>query len=370
MSSTRAFGLTRTSKGFSLTRTLKVFKKDMAMGPRSPFFLYALVLPVAMTVILQLVFGTLFEPKPRLGLVDFGDSAVSAGARAIEGIELTFLDDVETLKRQVEANDLDVGLVLSADFDEAVRSGGKPPLELYIGGESLASTRIVLDVTALDLIRAVEGSVPPVVVELVHLGDAPSLPISARLVPLIMMYALLIAGIFVPASGLIEEKEKGTLTAMLVTPVRASEVVAAKALLGFVLAFVMSVVTLVLNNALGSRPLSLIVVVSVAAAFSALLGVVLGAAARSVTALFTIMKSSGIILIGPVIFYLFPEWPQWIAKLFPTYWMIDPIWQVALQGAGLGDVWVKVAIAVAIGVVLAAIAGVLAGRMAEQVAGE
>ncbi len=74
--------------------------------------------------------------------------------------------------------------MLPAGFDEAVRGGGKrPKLEFYIGGESLASNRIILSVTAIDLLRGLEGgTAPPVEVETVQLGEA-GLPIAIRLVP-------------------------------------------------------------------------------------------------------------------------------------------------------------------------------------------
>ena len=156
----------------SLARVLRVFRKDMVVGPRSPIFMYALVLPVAMTIILQLAFGTLFEPKPRLGLVDEGGSEIPAAARMVEGIDLTTLDDVGELKRQVEANDLDVGLVLPIGFDDAVRAGTKPPLELYMGGESLASNRLILSVAVIDLVRGLEHRAAPVSVELVDFNKS------------------------------------------------------------------------------------------------------------------------------------------------------------------------------------------------------
>jgi ABC-2 type transport system permease protein len=71
-----------------------------------------------------------------------------------------------------------------------------------------------------------------------------------------------------------------------------------------------------------------------------------------------------------VIFYLFPEWPQWIARIFPTYWFIDPLYRVALQGDGLGDVWWE--LLVALGLTLAALAAVvaLARRMEARLAAE
>lgn len=350
-------------------RVYHVLRKDLALGPRSPVFLFALVLPVAMTLVIQLAFGSLLEPRPRLGIVDGGRSEITAAVEGMDGIELTTLDDAADLKARVEGNDLDAGLVLPAGFDEAVRAGEKPLLEFYVGGESLASNRIVLSVTTLDLVRRVQGSTPPVDVDIVRLGGAPALPIATRLVPLILMYALVMAGMFVPAATLVEEKETGTLTAVLVTPATAVEVVAAKAALGVILAFAMSLVTLVLNQALGEHALALVVVVLAASVFAALLGLVLGTSAKDTTAMFTMAKGAGIFLMGPVIFYLFPDWPQWIAKIFPTFWMIDPIWQVGVQGAGLADVWLDLVVAAAIGIALLPVIARLSRRMVRLAAG-
>ena len=64
------------------------------------------------------------------------------------------------------ANDLDAGLVLPLGFDEAVQAGEQPELQFFVGGESLASNRLILAVTTLDAVRAVEGTTPPVDVEI------------------------------------------------------------------------------------------------------------------------------------------------------------------------------------------------------------
>ena len=244
----------------SPSRIWKVLRKDLALGPRTPLFLYAIALPVVLTAVFQLAFGSLFAPQPRLAIVDDGRSAITAAVRATDGIDLTMLDTAAELRRAVEANDVDAGLVLPAGFDDAVRSGQKPPLELYLSGQSYASNRIILSVTTLDLVRAVEGRTPPVDVELVQSGTT-GLPISLRLVPILVMYALFVAGTFLPASSIVDEKVHGTLTAMLVTPARLSEILTAKAALGAVMAFLMSVVTLLLNGALGSNWLDVVAVV-------------------------------------------------------------------------------------------------------------
>jgi len=351
----------------SPTRVLKVLRKDFAMGPRSPFFLYALVLPVVLTVLFQFAFGSLFEPKPRLGIVDGGSSEITAAMEAAEGIELTLLDDAEELKRRVEANDLDAGLVLPAGFDAAVRDGSRPLLEFYIGGESYASNRIILMVTALDSIREVEGGIAPVEVEVVSFGEE-GLPLTLRLVPIIVFYALVLAGVAVPGSSLVEEKEKGTLMAILVTPVKVSEVLTAKWLLGLSLTFVMAVVTLALNGALGTRPLDVLLVILVASLLVSMLGLLVGVVSKDATMMFGIIKGAGVILFAPVLWYLFPNWPQWIAKLFPLYWIIEPIWRVSVMGESLGAVWFELAIALGIVAAMLPLIVMLARRMQAQMA--
>jgi len=331
----------------NLKRVLRILRKDFSIGPRKPFFIWALVMPFALTLLFQFAFGSLFEPQPRLGIVDLGSSVLTAEAEALEGFEVTILDDPEELLSLVENHDLDAGLVLSAGFDQAVRDGEKPLLEFYMSGESLASNRIIIAVTAVEMIRGLEGADAPVEVNTVYLGE-PGLPISIRLVPVIVFYALVMAGIWVPSASLVEEKENGTLTAMIVTAAKAGEVLVAKWLLGFLFALFLAVASLLLNSAFGPRPLEVIAVIALAAALTAEIGLIIGIISKTATMLFTLIKSLGIFLFVPVIFYLFPEWPQWIAQFFPLYWIIKPIWEVSVMGQPLSSVWFEMLISLAI----------------------
>ena len=348
----------------SLARISRILGKDLKIGPRSPVFLWVLVLPVLITLVLQVAFGDLFESRPRLGISDQGSSEITGAAAELDSIELSLVADVDELKSMVEADDLDAGLVLPVGFDEAVRSGRRPPLELYTGGQSLASDRVVVAITALELVRDVQGSSPPVDVEIVSFGEDLR-PISERLVPFVVMYALLIAGVFLPSFSIADEREKRTLDALVVTPVRLSEVIAAKGILGFGLAIAMSLVTLWLNSSFRVSA-SLFVVVLVAGLMLVPIGLIFGTVSKNVTGVFTLIKGTGFILLGPTIWYIFPDWPQWIAKLFPTYWVIDPVYQVTLNDASLDAVWGNLAIALGVVLVLFLLVRVLTARLARQ----
>ena len=334
------------------------------MGPRSPFVLYALIIPFALTLLVQGIFGDLFAPVPRLDIVDDGASQVSAQAGQLEGIEVTFLDDRELMLARVEANDADAGLYLPADFDDEVRSGAQPELSFVVGGESLASNRIILGITTLEMVRAVEGSEPPVMVTVEQLGD-PVAEISDRMLPLLLMMVVAVAAGFLPAASLVQEREDGTLSAMLVSPASIGDVMGAKGLFGVILGMVTGVAVLFLNNAVGARLGAHVVVLVVATVMMAEIGLLLGAWAKDSNTLFAAWKGGAILLVFPAVFYLFPDLPQWIARLGPTYYFLDPAFRIS-NGETLADVIPTLAVGVAICVILVPLVW-RSGRRLEQI---
>ena len=342
----------------------KILLKDLAMGPRSPILLWALVLPLVLTAVIRLFFGSLFASEPRLGIVDFGSSNIPAAAQELDGIEVTLLSSADDLAAQVEAHDLDAGLVLPVGFDDQVRSGAQPVLQFWVGGESLASDRIILGVTAMDLVRDVANVGAPVDVSVVAIGEE-GLELSLRLLPVMVIMAVAIAGAMVPAASLVEEKERKTLSALLVTPASMRDVLGAKASLGIILAILTGVVTLLLNNAFGDAALATVLAIAIGAVMMAEIGVILGSWAPDTNTLFAAWKGGAILLIFPVIFTIWPSLPQWIAKLGPTYYFLQPIFDISVHGATLSDVAGRLAIAAVICVALLPLVS-LAGRSLEN----
>lgn len=338
--------------GFSVGRALRVTQKDLRLGPRSPIFLWSIGLPVLMTFLITAVFGSLFAPPPRLAVMDEDASAVTAALLAEEGLDVTVLDDEADLLAAVEVHDYDAGLVLPAGFDAALAAGEQPPMEFYVSGSSLASTRVILGVTTLAAIRDLAGQSPPVEVVVTQLGAEGFVPIEDRLVPLIVFYSVVIAAMFLPAASLVDEREKRTIDAVLVTPTRMSEVLLGKAVLGVVLALLMGLVSLALNDAFGGQPAAMVVFLLVGAVMMAEVGLILGCWARDSNTLFSAIKGGGILIALPAFFFLFPALPQWIPMLVPTYYFLGPIYEIATQGDTLGDHLMEVAVAVAVCVAL------------------
>ncbi|MEA2009625.1 MAG: ABC transporter permease [Actinomycetota bacterium] len=336
----------------NLQRSWHVLARELRLSPRSPLVFFAIAMPLIITFLVSSVFGSLFDTSPRLGIVDLGESQVTAAALDLDGVDTTIASNVDTLKQQVEAHDLDAGLVLPAGFDGAVTRGELPDLEFYVSGESLASTRIILAVTTLDLVRSLEGSEPPVTVVVTPVGDENYVPISDRFLPLMVIYAVMIAALFLPAASLVDEREKRTLDAVLVTPTNMSEVLLGKGTFAVVLAVILGFVTLALNGALAGQPAVMILILLIGSVMLALMGLALGLWARDVTTMYTAIKGGGFLIFLPVIFTLFPGLPQWIPKLVPTYYFLQPIYDIAIFGHSFADVIPELLIGVAICIAL------------------
>ncbi len=353
----------------SIRRILDLLARDLGRGPRSPTFLYALLMPVVIALVTKVLLITIFDPQPRLGLVDLGESEVAVSAGMLEGIELRVLGDEEELKRQVEAHDLDAGLLLRPGFDAAVRAGERPPFEFWMAGESRITQRIVLAITSLDLIRAVDGAEPPAEVRTIVLGEGTSLPIEDLIVLGILLWPLLVCSTLVPGMLLVQEKEAGTLQALLVTPTTMPEILLAKAALGFGMAVTLCLVTLALCGVLPPRPAAFGLTLAVAVVICCEIGLLYGTTARDGKTLYNMAQTVNIFLLAPLIFYFFPSWPQWPARAFPTWYFIDPLYRIGLQGEGLAEVWPQLLVAGGVACLLVVPVVFFGRRMLARMAG-
>lgn len=319
-------------------RILTLLRKEFFQGIRGWVFYMAVIAPLLISLMLSLVFGSLLSRSPRLGIVDEGGSAFVAAAQARDAFETRLYAGAAALERGVEDGAVDMGVILPAGLDDALAAGERQPVRAYLWGESLARHRLILGVGLADLFGDLAGRESPVEIETITLGESTAVPLAERLLPLIVLITIVIAGIFLPATSLVEERQKGTLAALTVTPVTLRDVYVSKGLLGGIVAFTMGLLILWLNGAVVARPELLVGVLALDALAASMFGILLGSITRDVTSLFATLKMIGIFLYAPGIVRLFPQIPAWIGKIFPTYWMIQPVVELSLEGAGLREI--------------------------------
>jgi hypothetical protein len=90
----------------------------------------------------------------------------------------------------------------------------------------------MLGTTLATQFREIAGQETPVVITMETLGEGESMPWEKRLMPLVVMLTLVFGGSLIPATSLVEEKQKRTLSAVITTSTSLAEIFVAKGLLG------------------------------------------------------------------------------------------------------------------------------------------
>ena len=346
----------------SLRRVFVLLGKEVLHGSKNFIFVFALVIPIVLTLIVSLLFGTLFSGKPKLGITDQGNSKLASMLVATDTLlSKKYLTDTE-LRQAVESGAVDLGLVIPENFDTELSGGEETQLSAYIWGESLLKNRAIIGTSLIVLVRELIGQDVPVEILTTAIGEGEIVPWEERLFPFIILMAIVLGGTMVPATSLVDEKQKRTLKALVITPTSLGEVFSSKGLFGFLVSFFVCIVTLLLNRAFGNQPFLLLGVLSLSAIMAATFGVLLGALIRDINSLFAIIKALGLVLYAPAIVFLFPAIPQWIGKLFPTYYMIAPIIEISQNNASWRQVSSDIFILLGIVIMLIGIIAVIARR--------
>jgi ABC-2 type transport system permease protein len=233
----------------------------------------------------------------------------------------------------VERGAIDFGLVIPQQFDTSLKSGDEAQLSGYMWGESLLRNRAAIATSLVVLVREMVGQEVPVEIISTSLGEGEDIPWEKRIFPFIVFMAIILGGTMVPATSLVDEKQKRTLKALVITPTTLGDVFTSKGLFGFLVTILVAVLILFLNRAFGNQPYLLVGVLALSALMAAAFGVLLGAFIKDINTLFAVIKGMGLLLYAPVFIYLFPGIPEWIGKLFPTYYMIGPIIDISQKDA-------------------------------------
>jgi ABC-2 type transport system permease protein len=317
----------------NIRRVYVLLGKELRYSSKNFIFVFAIVIPIVLSLVVTLLFGSLFSGKPKLGINDQGDSELAAmltNSKALLSKEYSSDDE---LRAAVERGAVDFGLVIPQQFDTSLKSGDEAQLSGYMWGESLLRNRAAIATSLVVLVREMVGQEVPVEIISTSLGEGEDIPWEKRIFPFIVFMAIILGGTMVPATSLVDEKQKRTLKALVITPTTLGDVFTSKGLFGFLVTILVAVLILFLNRAFGNQPYLLVGVLALSALMAAAFGVLLGAFIKDINTLFAVIKGMGLLLYAPVFIYLFPGIPEWIGKLFPTYYMIGPIIDISQKDA-------------------------------------
>lgn len=348
----------------NLKRIWLLIQHEVLHGVKDTAVVMAVVMPILLALFVKLAFGDILSDRAKLGLYDAGSSQVAALLEANQSLSVKTYPSEAALRQATASGSVDMGLVLPAGFDAGIRDGSIS-LQAYVWGESLAKSRALIPAALADAVHQAAGDRVPVSVETVPLG-AGGTSWTERLLPVAVLIAIFFGGLMLPASSLIHEKQRRTLTALYVTPATLGDIFWAKGAVGAALALVMGVVTLGLTQGFGGQTLPLLLVLGLGAVMAAEMGLLAGALIQDMNTLYAFWKFGGLLLLGPVAIFLFPAVPAWVGYFFPTYYVIKPVLDMSLGGQGLGAVALNVGILAVLVVLGALVTGRVVHRLSTQ----
>ena len=124
----------------NLRRIGVLFVKEIRQGATNFFFIYALVMPIILSLVVTLAFGDIFSQTPRLGIYDAGESQMTHILREEQGLDTTLYTSDSALRDAVERGSVTVGLSLPADFDAALSNNTQADMTMLIWSEGLSKT--------------------------------------------------------------------------------------------------------------------------------------------------------------------------------------------------------------------------------------
>lgn len=321
----------------SIKSVFTLLLHDIKMCFKSLLVFQLFLAPLSLWIILYLIFGQTAIGNPKVGLLEYENSSLVQPF--FETSEVYLYPDEDAIISRMEADELDMGIVLSPEFDKVIGSGEEGEMRIYINGASPLQRRVQSFVSLQKGVLALQNREPIVSIAVEPLGNADIVPWFSRLLPIVVLIAVMMGGLFIPATSLIDDKQRKTLQAVLVTPVNLFEIIWAKMLLGGLISFLMGLMILALNRSLAVNTVPLLIVLALVAMSASCFGCIIGHLSKDMKAVTTLAQSLMMLMYAPAILNIFPKIPVWIQKIFPTYYFFSPLLKLSNGSFLARDVW-------------------------------
>lgn len=238
-----------------------------------------------------------------------------------EGLKIVWADSEDELRDLVEKNEVQAGFKLNLDLkqtDAVLFVNSRTPEEISEAGEIIAR----------EIVYAFLGQELPVEIEEEVIGPdllSSPLPLRDKLRILFFSFVFLLE-IYALGSLIIDEIQKKTINAVLVSPTSLGEFVAAKTITGTLYTFIEAILVAALLGAVNTETILPIVVFSLLGGFVVVgIAFLCGAISYDIMSLTVISMLPLIVLVLPALVIVFPTAAFPALKYIPTYHVVIPL---------------------------------------------
>lgn len=314
--------------------------KDFREFGRNRFFLLITFLVLVVWVVVFWVLPDSVDETLRIGVSGFEELPVGGQ----EGIEVVAFSSAEDLRTAVEEGSEDViaGLAFPPDFQATIAAGEQPTVVMYVPAGLPVSQQTAMEAIVGEIAYAFAGAPPPVnpiteaqILGVDRVGDQISLQQQMR--PLLLVFVLMVETIAL-AAIVATEVQLRTVTAILATPARVVDFIAAKGVFGTALAFSEAALLALLIGALTVNAPAVLATLLLGAVLVTGLGMVAGTFGRDFMETMFVAIIFLVPLMVPAFGALFPGSAAWWVKLMPSYGLVNAVQGVTIDGESWADI--------------------------------
>jgi ABC-2 type transport system permease protein len=354
-------------------RLLGMIWKEMVQLRRDPMALtLALFIPVVLLFIFGYAINTDVKNLPTVVLDHARDVEAQKLLEAFRNTQYFNLRfqarSLDEVARLIDRGEAKVGIVIPPDYSERLRGRGGASVQVIVdASDPQVAVSAVNAATALGLDRSVEvlrrgGADPGAGLDVrIRAWYNPDQESALFIVPGLIGALLMQTTITIMAVSVVRERERGTLEALVVSPLKRWEIMLGKILPNLLVAYGQMTLALVVAHYVFSVPIrgSVALLYAVAAIFmlgTLGIGIYVSTMSRTVPqamqlGFLTILPS---IYLSGLLFPLegMPEAAQYFARILPITYFLRIIRGIVLKGIGLADLWPDIWPLVAFGAVI------------------
>lgn len=334
-----------------MNRVFAITRKDLGQILRNRFIAVISILLIVIFALVYLLLPSEVNESFKLGLhlksaEETGEGAADNGREQIEqrlgeaggqeaaqGLELMWADTVQDLMDLVTSGEVSAGVSLDL-------SGSEPSVVLYVSSKTPDEVTGAGEAMAAEIAYALVGYRLPADFEAVVVGPdmaGQQIPLRDRLRVLLLAFVFILE-LFGLGNLLMEEMQRKTAEAVLVTPVSLGEFIGAKATTGMIMAFAQGLLLALLLGALsGDTWLAILVFLLFGAAMTVGLAFIVGSVSKDFISMTMVAMIPFVLMTLPGFTLLYPGFSSPVIKAIPTYWLVQPIDGILNYGKGLSD---------------------------------
>lgn len=245
-----------------------IIYKEILTILHHPYHLISLLMPLFVSVVFLFLVPTLDRIDTiEVMIVDQGSSSLPAALAALPDLSVIEVDSETTLFEAVDDR-ATAGFIIPAGFDTAVAHGETPTLTVYLNSDARSSSIAKFQRFFVEETAALRDPSPPAHINWQerHLEGSitPEFSISGFLFTTLILLSVSIITCSTIPHLVQEEREQGTLQAVLASPASLVDSLIGKGLTAFILTMSLALIVSLMNDGfVGNWPLTAAAIVSV-----------------------------------------------------------------------------------------------------------